>query len=253
MKFERLVDLRGGFNFRDLGGYATREGQTLRWRQLFRSGSMAALDEADQQRIHEFGIAAIVDLRSSHERAAQPSRLHPDARPRIWSRDYESSGADLIAYLASDAAKPEVAHERMAELYRALPYEQAEGYQALFEQLASGPLPLLFHCAAGKDRTGVAAALLLDALNVPRETIFADYALTDHYFDRACAVIRASESWFADIGPELIEPAMQARPGYLAAMFETIDARHGSIAGYARDILGFGPDVIPALRRRLLE
>ncbi|RYD47457.1 MAG: tyrosine-protein phosphatase [Sphingomonadales bacterium] len=253
MIFERLVDLNGGFNFRDLGGYPARGGRTVRWRQLFRSGSMSALDEADLLRIQDLGIAAIVDLRSSRERVAQPSRLHADARLRVWSRDYESSGADLIAYLASDAAKAELAHSHMAELYRALPYEQADAYKALFEQLATGPLPLLFHCAAGKDRTGVAAALLLEALEVPRETIFADYALTNQYFDRAFTVILASENWFADLRPELIEPALQARPGYLAAMFDTIDANHGSVQAYASDVLALAPETIPALRRRLLD
>jgi protein-tyrosine phosphatase len=214
---------------------------------------LAALNQQDQQMVFNLGIATIVDLRSSRERKAQPSRLHPDARPRLWSHEYDTSGGDLVAYLMSAKAQADTAQARMEELYRTLLYEQAPGYRCLFQQLATGPLPLLFHCAAGKDRTGIAAALLLELLGVSRGMIIEDYGITNLFFEEACTLIRLNERTLATIDPSILDPVMRALPTYIQAMFETLDANHGSIEAYFLDVLDIDSSLIANLRKRLLH
>lgn len=251
---ERIVPMTGGHNFRDIGGYPTRDGRMTAWCLVYRSGTMAELDDGDRALIEGLGLRAICDFRSSRERERRPSLLPPEADFEIWSHDYDHSNADLVNTLAAPGATPDAARRLMINLYRDIAYEQAPGYRALFERLASGSLPILFHCAAGKDRTGAAAALLLDMLGVPRETIFEDYALTDRFFDRGCELVR-NDPWVNRLGTvdqAIWAPVMRADPAYLATLFETIEARHGSSEGFIRDELGLDAAAIEAIRERLL-
>lgn len=251
---QRIVPMTGGHNFRDIGGYPTKDGRHTAWGLVYRSGTMAALDDGDRALIEKLGLRMICDFRSSRERERQPSLLPEPADFEIWSHDYEASAADLVDTLSRPDATAAGARAQMIELYRHIAYEQTTGYRALFERLASGTLPILFHCAAGKDRTGVAAALLLDMLGVPREEVIADYALTDHFFERGCELVR-TDPWVQKLGEvdqAIWAPVMRADPAYLATLFETIEGRHGSAEGFIRDELGLDDAAIAAIRNRLL-
>jgi protein-tyrosine phosphatase len=251
---ERILPMTGGHNFRDIGGYPASGGRSTAWELVYRSGTMAELSVADQALLERLGLRVICDFRSSRERDRQPSRLPESADFEIWAHDYDTSAADLVATLTSPDATAASAHALMIELYRHIAYEQAIGYRALFERLASGELPILFHCAAGKDRTGVAAALLLDMLGVPRELVIEDYVLTDHCFERGCELVR-TDPWVQKLGEvdqAIWAPVMRADPAYLATLFETIEGRHGSAEGFIRDELGLDDAAIAAIRNRLL-
>ena len=112
----------------------------------------------------------------------------------------------------------------------------------------------MFHCSAGKDRTGIAAALLLSMLRVPCERIVEDYVLTERFFERGCHLVRTDPNShrFAHLDPSVWEPMMRAEPAYLEAAFETLSARHGSIDGYLSAILGVTDDMRAAIRREML-
>jgi protein-tyrosine phosphatase len=251
---ERILPMTGGHNFRDIGGYPAKDGRSTAWGLVYRSGTMAQLDDGDRALIEGLGLRVICDLRSSRERDRRPSRLPEPADFEIWSHDYDNSSADLVNALAEPGATAAQARAVMIDLYGDIAYEQRPGYRALFERLASGALPILFHCAAGKDRTGVAAALLLDMLGVPREAVIEDYVLTDHFFDRGCELVR-TDPWVKRLGtvdPAIWAPVMRADPAYLATMFETIEARHGSAEGFIRDELGLDGAAIESIRERLL-
>jgi protein-tyrosine phosphatase len=251
---ERVVALKGGHNFRDVGGYPAADGRNTAWGMVYRSGTMAELSDSDHALLARLGLRTICDFRSSGERNRQPSRLPDPAGFEIWSRDYETSTADLVDALTRPDATATGSRALMIEMYRDLAYEQVPGYRALFERLASGALPILFHCAAGKDRTGIAAALLLDMLGVPRDVVVEDYVLTDRFFDRGCALVR-SDPWADRLGgidQAVWAPIMRADPAYIATMFETIEARHGSAEGFIRDELGLDETAIRAIRTRLL-
>ena len=244
-----VVELEGGFNFRDLGGYLTADGRRVRSGKVYRSGSMHALTEADQRAIASLGIRVVFDLRSNHERTHSPFVASEDWPPVYWARDYAHSSADLRRLQTPDASADH-ARELMLGLYRDLPFDHADSFRALFETLAAGDLPLVFNCAAGKDRTGAAAILLLDALGVPRETILADYLATNHVRD---TIRERLGGEFDEAALQVWAPVFGCEPAYAETLYASIESAHGSFAAYRRDILGLDEALEQRLRDQLLE
>jgi len=239
----RHVPFHSLCNFRDLGGYATADGRTTRWRTLYRADSLGRLaGEDDLRRFRDLGIGTVIDLRYPWEIAAA-GRL-PETEGVTWlnlsieHRAYDQSqidpDIDPWRYLADRYA--EVAADGTAELRRAL------------ETIAAADAPLVFHCASGKDRTGLLAAVLLALLDVPVETIAADFALTE------LATDRLRERWLTDHpGRELRWPGYGRAPAELILMvLAELVAEHGSVHRYATERLGLGDGVLSALRTRLL-
>lgn len=250
---ERLLPLEGGRNFRDLGGYLTTDGRTVRWGKVFRSGSMTGLTTADYAYLGRLGIQTVCDFRTASERKDEPNQWVKAARVNYWTRDYELSGGDLGKLFGGSKLTPEQVRSTMAEMYRALPYEQVPAYREMFRQMLAGRLPLAFNCSAGKDRAGLAAALVLTALGVPRETVFADYALTDKYLAAALARNPSGNGILSRLPKDIAEPLLSADPAYIRAAFDEMAKRDGSPEGYLRNALGVGPKERAALRKMLVQ
>lgn len=251
----RIVPLQGGHNFRDLGGYPTASGGRVRSGLVYRSGSLAELTPEDQQRIARLGIMVVCDFRSNHERESRPSRWPDRSVIELWTRDHETSVGDLIEALREPGASAAAIRHRMIASYRTLPYEQADSYRALFQRIAAGRLPLVFHCSAGKDRTGIAAALLLSILGVPRDTVIDDYVLTERFHEGLCRLVLAdpTAARYRHVDREIWEPMLRAERAYLETAFETLEQAHGSVAGYLRDVLGIDDAMQATLRSKLVE
>ena len=249
----RLPPLEGGRNFRDLGGYAAAGGRRVRWGKLFRSGVMSGLTPRDQSYLDELGIAVICDLRCTAERTKAPN---PWTSPSVVAVDYEMQTAALAALLG-EASGPDAVRARMMGGYERLPYVHLENYRRLFQALAESDRPLVFNCTAGKDRTGVAAALILTLLGVPRETILYDYSLSEKVVDyRRLASSTAYGIGFeavAAVSAEMRAPLLRSDPDYLQAAFSSIERQDGSVAGYLSAKLGVDEAQAASLRERLLE
>jgi protein-tyrosine phosphatase len=258
----RVVPLEGGRNFRDLGGYETREGLRVRWGRLFRSGSMSHLTTADERVLGALGIRVVVDLRSPTERAHEPTAWRPE-HVRHVSWDYDFRNVSMRAMLREfPVMDPESVRGGMQRLYRSFPNMFAQPYAELLRHLASGDLPLVFHCAAGKDRTGLAAALVLLALGVPRATVIDDYTLTNetidltkllHTYQKMSIGVGDDAAHSREISPEARAVLMAAHPSYLEAALEAIDEEHGSLDAYLQQILGVTEALHSSLRAHLLE
>jgi protein-tyrosine phosphatase len=259
----RVLPLEGGRNFRDLGGYETEDGRLVKWGRLFRSGAMARLTPSDYSYLSAFGIRVVCDFRSKAERADEPTRWLADPAPRFmaWDGTFQEDESPLIAALRADDASQEMVRDAMAELYRHIPYVFADRYREVFEVLESGEAPLAFHCSAGKDRAGVAAALLLTALGVPRETIIEDYAMSDKVVDYMALIDaadpqRVSESSIAyllQLPRELLAPILWSDPIYIVTMFDELEKNHGSAMAFIHDELGFTKEAVTSLRDQCLE
>ena len=249
---ERLLPLQGGQNFRDLGGYETADGHRVKWGKLYRSGSMADLTAADYDYLAALNIKVVCDLRTAQERQAAPNKWQQAAHVTYWTRDYEEGFGDLGKIMMSGHATPEQIRAAMIDGYRDLPIQQKPAYSELFKRLAAGEIPLAFNCTAGKDRTGTAAALILSALGVPRETIVADYVLTDKTFD-ASRLQRSKSNRLANIPPEITSVLLRADPDYIRAALDALEKKYGSVEGYVREELGVSESDLRAIRRLLLE
>jgi len=247
---ERFVVVDGGRNFRDVGGYRTRDGRTVRWGVLYRSGSMGRLTPTGQQTVVSLHPAGIIDLRSSTERASDNAWVA--AMPGYWARSYEMSLGDMARAFGSPAGRePAAIHAMMNSAYRKLPTEQAASYRELFARLLAGKGPLIVNCTAGKDRTGVASALVLTALGVPYATVRRDFLLSNGA-PGMNTLSTALAGPLATLPPESARLLAGVDGSYLDTAFAQIRADYGSVNGYLSRELGVGPTELAALRRNML-
>ncbi len=257
----RLLPLEGGRNFRDLGGYPAAEGQQVKWGKLYRSGTLYALTDADFALLDERDIAVIADLRSNEERAGEPTMWRVD-EPEILSWAYAQGDMlggmrELFSKEGLTAADVE---QVMIKLYREIPDQQASHYAAIFDELAGNHLPLVVHCSAGKDRTGVGIGLILTALGVPRDVILEDYAMSEKY--QEIPALEGKDYQFEEGDPqaalarlpkELVAPLLGSNPAYLASAFAAMEDKHGSVMNYIREELQVSDEELALLRENLLE
>jgi protein-tyrosine phosphatase len=250
----RFIHLQGGVNFRDLGGYSGAGGRTVRWNLIFRAGTTHRLTEQDRDCLRDIGIRTVVDLRSNRERLASPHGLAEQRDILYWANDHERTGGVLSLMLKDPDIEPAQMRAAMIRLYEELPYQLGEIYQELFRKLISAPLPLVFNCAAGKDRTGVAAALILLALGVSWTDIIADYMLSA----RSTADIRAIFRWSeTDVqgryNPDAVDAVFGVNVAYLEAMHQGLLQRSGSIENYFQSNLALNAAALASLRQRFLS
>ena len=250
----RLLPLQGGRNFRDLGGYRTADGHSVKWRVLFRSGAMHGLTPADFAYLGRLGIRTVCDFRDARERKNEPVAWpNPDA-PRVLSEDY---ALDMRFLPAGSPASwtGDAARAAMAASYPRMLDQFNSQYRRMFAELLAGHAPLAFNCSAGKDRTGIAAALLLTALGVPRATVIEDYLLTNRYLDAAALAPKPGgpANPLAGLKPEVTQALLAADRSYIEAAFAVIDAYPGGAEGYLRDKLGLGPAELKQLHAAYLD
>nr|WP_295109276.1 tyrosine-protein phosphatase [uncultured Caulobacter sp.] len=247
----RVLPLQGGQNFRDLGGYRTRDGHTVKWGVLYRSGAMNSLTEADFLYLAKLGIRTVCDFRSVEERQAAPVRWPAGQAPKVLADDYRMDAMGGFDFKAANGWTGEQARAVMTAQYPRTLERFNSQYRRMFDQLLAGDMPLAFNCSAGKDRTGVAAALILTALNVPRETVIEDYLLSNRYFDPKKSLAKddaASQAW-RQMPQPVLQAFMGVDRGYIEAAFKVIDAHAGGAEGYLRDELGLDRTKLETLRR----
>lgn len=250
----RHIALEGGHNFRDLGGYSTEDGRQLRRGLVYRSGSLAHLTPGDHVKLSALRLRVIFDLRGNEERRRRP--IHWPATPAsaVWARNHDETAADILDFLLQPGITSEDTRRLMIDAYRRIPYDQSESYREIFRSIARGDVPILIHCSAGKDRTGIVAALLLSALGVPRSTVIADYLESGRNIDRSCQVALDDHviGRLSVLPSEVWMPMMRAESAYIEAMFDQILTNHGSVASFLDAEFGLEPEILTALRSTMI-
>jgi protein-tyrosine phosphatase len=245
----RVLPFEGGCNFRDIGGYSTTHGHTVRWGHVFRAGVLSYFKSSDHPQLHRLKVRAICDLRRAEERAKEPTHWPDDATQSLTFED----GTDMPTIRAFAAPRPQTAEgmfAAMIDLYRALPGWMSGRIRGMFECLSHGRVPMLVHCAAGKDRTGIAIGFLLADLGVDRTTIIEDYLLTNQSdFETFIRNQHEAQLGLADRNhPLLAMPAemrkvlLSAQPEFLRASFDAVE-QVGGLDAFLRDVCLI-PDVV---------
>jgi protein-tyrosine phosphatase len=246
----RKVYVQGAVNFRDLGGYATTDGHHVKWHVLYRSADISKLTAADLDTLRARHIFYDVDLRGTMESAKAPDKINPGTDYILCPAGSDSSNARMMQTMSMTRDGDSM----MLAWYTNTAYLTAR-YQPFFQKLLILPNSdaLLFHCTAGKDRTGIGAALLLYALGVPYETIKADYAATNYY--RAQDNGRSLQLMVAQYHlNEGVARAMNSANGqYLDATFDALRKQYGSIDNYLQQQLGLDQPHLALLRQKFLE
>lgn len=262
----RSLALRGAANARDLGGYRTSDGRTVRSGLVLRSEALGRLDEGDRAAVAALGLRRVIDLRGLDEVALHGADLLPDGvelrRLPVYAADRDIYVALREALAGRDAAAQAAllgnggATRLMTGMYAWFVTDEAiRGHFAEVLRSLAEPdgVPLLIHCTAGKDRTGWAAALLLSALGVPRDVVYRDYLLTN---ERSAATTAAIMQAFAAGGavadPALMLPLLRAEAGYLDAAFTAVESGWPDLETFLEDGLGLDGDTRGRLRENLL-
>jgi protein-tyrosine phosphatase len=248
----RFIPLEGGQNFRDMGGYRTADGRHVKWGVLYRSGSMAKLTIADFQTLQSLRIQSIVDLRDNGERSREPLSRPAGFTPAVLTTDYALDRSEIAKAFSTPNVTAEQARRIFDQFYAALPYQFAPQYRILFAQLLAGKTPLIVNCSAGKDRTGVASALILTALGVPRQTVVQDYMLSMKGFQPA-KTASGVDPRMAGYSPQVAEILRGVEPRFLNAAFAAIESRPGGLNGYFRNELKLTPADLKRLKSLYLE
>jgi protein-tyrosine phosphatase len=243
-------------NLRSLGGYENDQGQTVKTGLLYRSGQLFELTPAQQQYLAgDLGIKRIVDMRSADERTAYPDTLWPGVTYLVQDilKDATTNNASLGRMITEKGN----VHANMLATYTqlALSASAQSGYRQFIQDLLAEPQPTIFHCFAGKDRTGVAAALILKLLGVSDQAILADYLQTNAARKTANATILADlkQQGFADQQLKAIGEALMVDGDYLTHYFQVITTKFGTFANYVQQGLKLSEAEVARFRQLYLD
>ncbi|HJL98292.1 MAG TPA: tyrosine-protein phosphatase [Acidimicrobiales bacterium] len=249
-----VLPLTGAMNCRDLGGYPTREGRHIRTNAIFRSDRLSDLTEDDQEELASYGIRTVVDFRTSAEAQRDVSRLWGTVTTHapLPIGDEIAQQTEFVDRIRSGEITS-VSVAEVADSYIEMLSDSGHQFVSFLELAADVDCwPLLFHCTAGKDRTGIAAALILELCGVERDLVLDDYELTNTLrSERRIEHLRPSlEEAGADI--DAIRPALSAPRPAMEQTLTHLDNAHGGVEQFLVEHLGIHSDTIVALRLNLL-
>jgi len=246
---DRHVKLKGASNFRDLGGYETVDGKKLKRGLIYRSDNLSYLSEEDIKKINEIGIKTVCDFRSDIELDELPSPFSEKTLPELKHIPIKTLGTKDLRELSirEDVTSEEMAKE-MQHHYVLYVHQHKKKYRDFINLVAFGEIPLVFHCFAGKDRTGFGALLYLGLLGVKKEIIIDDYLLTNKFFKGPIV----NEDW-RDTSSERLKPLFEARVDYINAAFSEIYSSYNSIEDFVIKELEINSKTLDLLKSRILE
>ena len=254
---KRVLRIPGVKNFRDLGGYPTRDGRKVMWGALYRSGHLADLTPRGVKRVESLGLSVVIDFRSVLEterrpdRAIQgPQKIHlpvmdqatqefsQEIRRRMEAREYEGFDPMLL----------------MQDAYRSFGDQFTPAFRSFINAvLEADGTPVLWHCTSGKDRTGFSAALLLRILGVSQELIIKDYLLSNQYADKSIKLAVKIILARGFKAYRMIKPIMGVSESWLRAAFDAVDEQWGDFDSYLKDGLDLDSIKLNSLRKALLD
>ncbi|MCK8625158.1 tyrosine-protein phosphatase [Apilactobacillus sp. M161] len=255
MSNHRLLAITSGYNFRDIGGYQTKDGKTVKWHKVVRSGDLSTLSDQDLAYLNQYNVTCDVDLRSDAEQVKAPDRVPNDAKQvsnPVFNTGHDKSDEEYANQYSSD---PNLGRKNMLSSYKymILSQDARKAFKQLFEQLLENDQDqnvLIYHCAQGKDRTGVATFLFLYALGVDMETIKQDYLISKEqmkpYIQKQIDFY--SKFGMNDILRHNLENLYTVSLDYLDMAINTMTENYGSIDNFIHQGLGISPKQIKRLR-----
>lgn len=252
---ERKLGMQGTPNFRDFGGYLAADGLRVKWGYLFRSGQLSSLSDQDVELLASLKLDLVCDFRRLDEQQSDPSRLPAQCPPRIASLPIiPGSNSRFFEEAGNQLGGRQAMFDFMLEINRDFVEAQAATYASMFREILDlKDARFLVHCAAGKDRTGFAAAVILLALGVSREVILHDYMLTERFFHPHREIERLRQKYNMEkMDAESIMPMLEVHTDYLVCALDTIEQSFPSLEVYLEEALGVGPAETAHLRARYL-
>ena len=255
----RKLPFTGAHNFRDLGGYKTEDGRTVKWGKIYRSDNLHSLTDEDLKYMKRLNIKSVVDFRSLEERESEPDRLNPDMTQVLLPINFQPKELDddSIKNIIKDLTFGDLDSSNLLRDFNIVIVEEfAEEYKNFFRYIIENNAePLVFHCTAGKDRAGFASAMILTILGVPREKVIEDYLLTntyvkDHVDDK---MLEIELKTFFRADTDNLRKINLVEERYIQAAFDTIDSKWGGMDRYISEALNLNEEDILKLQDFYLE
>lgn len=256
----RLLNFEGIPNFRDLGGYPTEDGRQVKWGALYRSGTLAHTSRADQASLEKLNLSALIDFRSAAEKTEEPNQLADPAPFEVieiptLDDGNEAMVGEIMERIESGDFEGFDPNQKMLDANRQFASEFTPQFRRFIHAvLDADGAPIAWHCSAGKDRTGFAAAILLRLLGVPEEIILRDYmASQQHALDARKTQLMLLRLFKGDEAADKLAVMMGVEASWLEAAFEEIDSHWGSFNDYVSQGLELDAVDIERLRTNLLQ
>ncbi len=251
---KRHIDIKGGHNIRDLGGYPTKDGFTIEWRKIFRAGKLSKIESTDLNQLQPLNIQTICDFRTTAEQRAAPDKWYNLENINQISLAIGEGRLDKPNWLKKVMAYKDAEKGYLYYANRSYVLQSSAQFKAFFKVLLDETnYPLLYHCTAGKDRTGFATVLLLTALGIDKETIIQDYLLTNRYMlNFGHEEIEAAMKEF-ELNKPTLAALFLAKEAYLQGAFDAIEEEYETIQNYLKVALEIGEEEIQTLKNILLS
>ncbi|WP_379547268.1 tyrosine-protein phosphatase [Qipengyuania sp. DSG2-2] len=255
---EPFLPMQGIHNFRDYGGYETRDGGRVRTGLLFRSGQHVEAEDADLEALDALDIRTVIDLRGQSERERNPCRRSDGFDAQVLMHPGETTSSPPHEDVGDTMPTGEYARQRMIAVYTRMPVNDAmiSMFGRYFKALDERDGGSLVHCFAGKDRTGIAASMLLHVLDVPFEMIEREFLLTNHA--PSVEVLKRQslpgiEARLGKLDEESVRNLMGVRSEYLSTYLDAVTASHGSFDAYLEQEIGVDDAMRARLKARFVE
>jgi len=250
----RLLPMDGSHNTRELGGYKTTDGKTIKWGKLFRSDKLSDISKTDQAYLQNLGIKKIVDFRSEQEKAEDPNIIPTGISYVEMPISVDGAMRSKIEAVLKGETDREV-QSFLIDANKEFVTNYADVYENFLRGLIDEDTPTLFHCTAGKDRAGFAAAITLIALGVSKEDVINDYmktnAFTQERIEEILGQIELMSLYQSDV--EILRPLLGVEQIYIETAFRTAEEKYGSLENFIRDGLNISDEDIQKLRNKFLE
>ncbi|MDC0207519.1 tyrosine-protein phosphatase, partial [Pseudomonadota bacterium] len=250
----RLLPMDGSHNTRELGGYKTIDGKSVKWGMLYRSDKLSDISETDQEYLQSLGIKKIVDFRSKEEKTEDPDIVPRGINYVEMPISVDGAMRSKIEAVLKGETDKEV-KSFLIDANREFVTSYTDVYENFLRGLIDEDAPTLFHCTAGKDRAGFAAAITLIALGVSRENVIEDYmktnAFTENRIEEILDQIELMSLYQADA--EILRPLIGVERIYIETAFQTAEEKYGSLENFIRDGLNISDEDIQKLRNKFLE
>lgn len=250
----RLLPMDGSHNTRELGGYKTTDGKTIKWGKLFRSDKLSDISKTDQAYLQNLGIKKIVDFRSEQEKAEDPNIIPTGISYVEMPISVDGAMRSKIEAVLKGETDREV-QSFLIDANKEFVTNYADVYENFLRGLIDEDTPTLFHCTAGKDRAGFAAAITLIALGVSKEDVINDYmktnAFTQERIEEILGQIELMSLYQSDV--EILRPLLGVEQIYIETAFRTAEEKYGSLESFIRDGLNISDEDIQKLRNKFLE
>ena len=240
----RQVDFGKIVNFRDLGGVKTMDGRIVKWGKIFRSDNLSKLKTGEFKKFNDLNIKSVIDLRTNHEIKGKEDHLPPKVKythmPTV--KDNEGEIALLRKKVINGEISEQQAIEKTVGFYHDAGTVNLSSLPGIIGQIITSSDPVLYHCSAGKDRTGIVSALILSILNVDRETIMQEYLMSNYYRKRKTEKMLGKAKLGRIVKPKLdlkaIEVFMSVDKAFLNAFFEVVDKEYDGTDAFIKNQLG---------------